>query len=238
MKLDRYFYSTASGLFLVLMLVGFHAFYLHGTGFPDRQIDPRIFALDAVHGTAIALWFGLFFAQSLLIAARNRKLHMTLGWVSVVLGPAVAGLGIAVAITSVRITDPRFHFFGMLYSRFLLVMLAEMAMFAGFVAAGVLTRKKPRIHRNMMLMASLSILPGATGRTPPLLALFGTAGWMGLFGATFCIGLLLLLVRWAMMRRFDPWLAAGLAIWVAVFTGSMYLAMTPVWDRMAAVVLR
>lgn len=237
-KSDRYFYSAASGLFLVLMLIGFHSFYLHGTGFEGRQIAPRILALDAVHGTAIAMWFVLFFAQSLLIAVRNRKLHMTLGWASVVLGPALAGMGTAVAITSVRITDPHFQFFGMLYSRFLLVMLTEMAMFAGFLTAGVLTRKKPRIHRNMMLMASLSILPGATGRIAPLLSLFGATGWMGLFGATFCIGILLFMIRCAMMRRFDPWFAAGLALWAAAFTISMHLALTPAWDRMAAMVLR
>jgi hypothetical protein len=236
-KADRYFFSAAGGLFLVLMLVGFHAFYLRGAGFENRQIDPRIFVLDAMHGTAIALWFVLFFAQSVLIAVRNRKLHRTLGWASVVLGPALAGLGTAVAIKSVRITPPDFHFFGMLYSRFLLVMLAEMALFLGFVTAGVLARKTPKIHRTMMLMASLAILPGATSRNVSLLSLFGTAGWMGLFGATFSIGVLLFLVRWAMTRRFDPWLAAGIAIWTATFTISMHLAMTPAWDRMVAIIV-
>jgi hypothetical protein len=238
MKLDRYYYSATAGLFLVLMLVGFHSFYLRGTGFEDRQIDSRIFVLDAVHGTAIALWFVLFFAQSVLIAVRNRKLHMTLGWASVVLGPALAGLGTAVAIESVRISPPDFHLFGMLYSRLLLVMFAEMALFAGFVAAGVLMRKTPRIHRSMMLMASLSILPGATGRNASLLATFGTTGWMGLFGATFCIGVLLFLVRWAMTRRFDPWFATGIAILTATFTISMHLALTSAWARMAAIILR
>lgn len=238
MKFERYFYSTASGLFLALMLVGFHSFYLHGTGFAGRPIDPRILMLDGVHGGAIALWFLLFFAQSLLITVRRRRLHMTLGWASVVLGPALAGLGVAVAITSVRITDPQFHFFGMLYSRFLLVMLAEMALFAGFLAAGVAKRKTPRTHRNMMLMASLAILPGATSRIKPLLSLFGGTGWMGLFGSTLSIGLLLFLVRWAITRQVDKSLAAGLAIWITAFTLSMHLALTPAWDHMAAILLR
>jgi hypothetical protein len=237
MKLDRYFYGAASGLFLVLMLVGFHSFYLHGTGFEGRQIDSRMIVLDAVHGTAIALWFVLFFAQSLLIAVRNRKLHMTLGWAAVVLGPAIAGMGTAVAIESVRITPPEFVFLGMLYSRFLLVMFAEMTLFAGFLTVGILTRKTPKIHRNMMLMAGLTILPGATGRIGPLIAIFGSSGWMGMFGATFCIGVLLFVVRWAMTRRFDPWFATGIATWTVVFTISMQLALTHAWDRMAAVII-
>ncbi len=238
MKSERYFYSTASGLFLVLMLIGFHSFYLHGRGFEGRPINPHIIVLDAVHGTAIALWFVLFFVQALLIAMRSRKLHMVLGWASVVLGPVVAGLGTAVAIESVRMTDPEFHFFGMLYSRFLLVMLAEMALFAGFLMAGVVMRKKPRIHRNMMLMASLAILPGATSRIETLLSIFGTTGWMGLFGATCFIGVSLFLVRWTIARRLDVGFAWGIAIWVTTFTVSMHLALTPTWDHMAAVILR
>ena len=52
MKSERYFYSAAAGLFLVLMLTGFHAFVLRGMGFEDRQIDPGIFVLDVVHGAA------------------------------------------------------------------------------------------------------------------------------------------------------------------------------------------
>lgn len=238
MKIERYFYSSAAGLFLVLMLVGFHSFYLQGTGFEGRKLDPRILVLVSVHGGAIALWFVLFFLQSLLITARRRGLHMTLGWSTVVLGPALAGLGVSVAITSVRMTDPQFHFFGMLYSRFLLVMLVEMTLFAGFLTVGVVKRKTPRIHRNMMLMASLAILPGATSRIEPLLSLFGVTGWMGLFGATFSIGVALMLVRWAVTRRMDKSLAAGMAIWTAAFTLSMQLALTSTWGRMATFILR
>lgn len=63
-------------------------------------------------------------------------------------------------------------FFGMLYTPLLLVMMAERILFAGFLTAGVLTRKTPRILRNMMQMASLSILRGATVRIrPPAFAL-------------------------------------------------------------------
>jgi len=115
LKSDRYFYGASATLFLVMMLIGFQSFYLHGQAFEGRTIDPQIYALDAVHGTAIALWFVLFLAQSLLITVRNRKLHMKLGWAAVVLGPAIAILGTLVAIRSVQLT-PDFVFFGMLYT--------------------------------------------------------------------------------------------------------------------------
>jgi hypothetical protein len=47
-----------------------------------------------------------------------------------------------------------------------LVMLIEVALFTAFVLAGVLLRKRPKVHKAMMLLASLSILAGATVRMP------------------------------------------------------------------------
>ena len=57
-------------------------------------------------------------------------------------------------------------FVGMAYGEFLMVMLAEMVVFAAFAAAGILWRRRPERHRAMMLLASLSILAGATVRMP------------------------------------------------------------------------
>jgi hypothetical protein len=166
MKADRFFYTSAAGLFLLLMLLGFRPFYTHGTGFAGRPIDPGILPLVTVHGIAIALWFVLFFVQSLLIGVRRRKVHMKLGWSAVAIGLTIAGTGTAVAIRSVQITPANFVFFGIPYSRFLLVMLTEMALFTAFLTAGLLTRRRPKIHRPMMLLAGLSIIAGATVRIP------------------------------------------------------------------------
>jgi hypothetical protein len=113
-------------VFLILMLDRFHAFYTHGKGFQERVIDSKILALDALHGSAIALRFVLFLVQSLLIATSNRKTNMTLGWSAVAIGPIIACLGTLLAFRSVRLTQD-ITFFGMLYSRFLLVMFTEMA---------------------------------------------------------------------------------------------------------------
>ena len=50
MKTDRFFYSGAAGVFLVLMMAAFHPFFLHGTHFDGSRIDPSIFSIVAVHG--------------------------------------------------------------------------------------------------------------------------------------------------------------------------------------------
>jgi hypothetical protein len=236
MKSERIFYSTAGAVFLALTLAGFHPFYIHATHADGSRIDPGIFLLVAVHGASITAWFVLFFVQSVLISVRKRKLHMTLGWSAVAIGIAIASTGTLVAIRSVQLT-PSFVFFGMEYPRFLLSMFTEIALFTAFITAGLLTRKKPRIHRVMMLMTSLTILPGATARIPLLHPIFGSTGWLGLFGPVFCLGAVLLLVRFAMTRMLDKWLAASYAIWVIAYIASTYLALTQTWSRLASFVL-
>ena len=178
MKADRFFYSVAAVVFLLLMLLGFHPFYTHGARFDGSPINRGLFLLVLVHGVSIAAWFVLFFAQSVLIAVRKRRLHMTLGWASIAIGVAIAGTGTLVAIRSVQLT-PSFVFFDMEYPRFLLVMFTEMTLFTIFLTAGIVTRKKPKIHRSMMLLTGLTILPGATARIPMLVPISGIAdGWV------------------------------------------------------------
>jgi hypothetical protein len=54
----------------------------------------------------------------------------------------------------------------------------------------------------------------------------------------FCLGGLLLLIRVAATRRFDPWFAGGYAAWVVAYIGSTQLSLTEAWSRMAAEILR
>ena len=220
------------------MLVGFRAFVTSGTGDGGRVIDPGIFRLDLIHGLAIAAWYVLFFVQSLLITGRSRWLHFKLGWSAVAIALAIVVTGPWVAIRSVQITPPDFHFFGMQYSRFLLVMFTEIALYAAFVTIAIFARKKPRIHRAAMILASLCLLAGATARMPFLHPVFGATGWMGLFGPVFCLGAGLLLIRCGMMRSVDGWFATGYTCWVILFIASEKLALTETWGSVAAAILK
>lgn len=237
MKVDRWFYSITGGIFLLTMLVGFRRFVLSGTGDAGRPIDPVIFRVDLIHGLAIATWFLLFFVQALLISSRNRRVHFKLGWSVIGIAVAILITGPWVAMRSVQIAPPDFHFFGMQYSRFLLVMLIEIAAFGAFAAIGILTRKKPRIHRSAMVLASLCLLPGATARIAALRPLFGVTGVIGLFGPVFCLGAALLLLRWIMTRSFDRWFAAAYVAWIVLFIASEKLALTDTWSAMATIIL-
>jgi hypothetical protein len=234
-KSQRYFYSAAAMVILAITLVGFQPFYLRGDGMAGRKIAPQLFPLVAAHGALMTAWVIMFLIQSLLIPARRRRLHMKLGWVAVGIAVGVSTTGFMVAVQSVR-SVPEVPFWGMAYRQFLLVMLAEVALFTLFVLAGVLSRKRPERHRAMMLLASLSILAGATVRMPILFPIFGEVGWVGIFGPTFVLGALLLLARSLLKRAFDRWFAAGYAAMVVLYVAAAKLAASDGWGYLARVI--
>jgi len=121
----------------------------------------------------------------------------------------------------------------MAYRQFLFVMLAEVALFMLFVLAGVLSRKRPKVHRSLMLLASLSILAGATVRMPVLFPIFGEGGWIGIFGPIFTLGAVFLFVRSLLGRAFDRWLVAGYAGMVVLYVATCEFAVSDAWDYLA-----
>lgn len=235
-KPDRLFYTAAGAIFLVLIVIGFQHYIFGGKHVDGTPIDPSILATVVAHSSSIFGWYVLFFVQSLLISTQNRRLHMKLGWSVLVIASMIALTGPLVATRSIRL-DPSgaFDWPG---RQFLLIMYAEIALYVLFVAIGVLNRKRPRIHRPMMLLACLAILSGATARIPLINSIFGLHTWMALFGPVVSLGALLLLARLAMTRRVDREFAAAYAAFVVVTVVASRLAVTSVWVSWAGTILK
>lgn len=231
-KSARYFYSVAAIIMLLIMFIGFYPYYLRGEGMGGRKISPQLVTLVLIHGASMTAWMVLFLVQSLLVPARKLRLHMKLGWGAVAVALVVSISGFMIAVQSVR-PIPEIPFWGMAYREFLMVMLAEVTLFTSFVTAGVLTRKRPKIHRSMMLLATLSILAGATVRIPFLFPIFGEGGWVGIFGPIFTLGAVFLLIRSLLGRAFDQWLAAGYAVIVVVYVAACKFAVSSAWSYLA-----
>lgn len=237
MKSDRVFYSAAAALNLVLVVIGFMPFYARGHGAGERIIDPSILGVVTIHGTAITAWYVLSLIQALLITVKNRALHMKLGWTALGIVPVVAISGAMVAVRSVRVTAS-FNFFGMVYSDFLLVMLSEMVMFTAFVAVALVYRKRPALHRAMMLLASLTMIMGATVRIPAVVGIFGgDQSRIAFFGPLFVLAGLYFVVRWIMTRSFDRFFAQGFACLAIVYLAAEQLSRTGVWHHLSTILL-
>jgi hypothetical protein len=236
MKRDRFFYTCCAAIFLVLMVIGFRNYIFGGRLFNGSPINPAMLAAIVAHSSAVFAWFLPFFVQSLLIATQNRRLHMKLGWSVLVIASMIAVTGPVVAIRSTSLES--ITVFDWPARPFLLVMLTEIALYVIFVAIGVLNRTRPRIHRPMMLLASLSLMSGATGRIPLVNSIFGFHQWMALFGPVVALGGLCLLVRWAMTRTFEREFAIGYATLVVVTLAVSRLAITNVWVSWAGILAK
>jgi hypothetical protein len=236
MKPDRFFYTAAGSIFLVLIIIGFQRYMFGGKHADGSPIAPSILLTVVAHSTAIFAWFVLFFVQSLLISTRNRKLHMKLGWSVLLIASTIAVTGPIVATRSIRLDPaPLFDWPG---NQFLFIMYSEIALFVLFVTIGVLNRKRPSIHRPMMLMASMVILTGATGRIPLFHSVFGLHHWTALFGPVVALGALLLLVRVVMTRTFDRQFAAAYAALIVATVVAAKLAETNAWINWAGMILK
>ena len=236
-KPDRFFYTAAAAIFLALTVIGFRHYIFGGKHFDGTPINVSIMATVIAHSTSIFVWYVLFVVQSLLISTRNRRLHMKLGWSVLVIASTIAITGPMVAIYSKRL-DPKTVVFDWTGPQFLFIMYAEIALYVAFVAIGVLSRKQPRIHRPMMLLAGLSLLPGATGRIPLINYVFGFHTWLGLYGPVVSMGALLLLVRAAIIRKIEREFALGYIAFAVLTLAVSRFAVTSTWVSLAEVILK
>jgi hypothetical protein len=236
-KPDRLFYTVAAAIFLVLNIIGFQHYLFEGKHHDGTPIDPSNVATVAVHGSSIFAWYVLFFVQSLLISTQNRRLHMKLGWSVLVIAPMIVLTGQLVAIRSLRL-DPNAVVFDWPGRQFLLLQLTEIALYVIFVAIGVLNRKRPRIHRPMMLLPSLIFMTAPTTRMPLINSIFGSHTWMAFWGPVLSLGALLLLMRLAMTRRVEREFAVGYVAFVVFTVLVSRLAVTSVWVNWAEMILK
>ena len=168
----RLFYAGAAALLLVLMFLGFQQFYLHGRAFPNRPLMPAIRTLVITHGIAMSLWVILLLVQPLLVVNRKYRVHMALGKVGAVLAVFIFVLGFELPLEWARLDPSRMFVWSMTAKEFMAVPIISVLIFASFVATGILKRRRPEIHRPMMLLATLTVISAATDRIPAIISLF------------------------------------------------------------------
>lgn len=237
----RFFYFGAAMLLLVLMFFGFQQFYLHGKAYPERELTPPIRTLLILHGTTMTAWMVLFLVQPILIATGRRRAHMALGRFGAGLAVLIVLLGFRVAVESARVNPPDLMLWNLSPRQFLIVSVVSIVLFGVLVAVAVWNRRRPDVHRPIMLIAVLAIMPAAMDRIDAITSLYrGTlcGDLFGPFFSTLVIGFFLLILNWALTRSLDRWLAVGLAGLVLVNALTMQLATTGVWRGVADFLVR
>jgi hypothetical protein len=143
--------------FLITAVVGFGPTYFFKPVHPSPPLSPLLH----VHGMVFTAWLILLIVQSGLIRADRVDLHKRLGIFGAVLAVSVIFLGLAVALHAARrgvSAD------GMTPLSFMIFPLGQILLFGGFVGAGLWNRRRPEIHRRLMLVGTISMLTPAISR--------------------------------------------------------------------------
>ncbi len=165
---DRAFYAGMALVLAVVMFAGFApTFFARGLFFAA----PPLSAAVRAHGILGTAWIVLFAMQTLLVASGRERVHRRLGAAGALLAIAMLAQG-AVVIAGFE----RGHTGES--TRALAVHLfangAPLALFGAFSIAALVLRHHAAVHKRLMLLAAVVLLPPATGR------LFGylDAAWL------------------------------------------------------------
>jgi hypothetical protein len=115
-----------------------------------------------IHAVSMVAWLALVAAQVWLAASGRRRLHVRLG--SWVMGYSVVMVLLWLLAISHAFADRLAGGDVFRAQRFLFGLLREVVFMAPFLAAGWLSRRRPEVHKRVMLVAATLIVAPAIGR--------------------------------------------------------------------------
>jgi hypothetical protein len=216
------FYIGLSVLVTAIAFVGFWPTYF------GPLLAGTVDKLPVIHFHAAVYvgWLAIFIAQATFAARRRMDLHVRLGNFGIGYGVLVIVMGVTVAISMFAV---RVHA-GQVEDAAgrLVAPLSDMVFFAPLFAAAVWFRRKPEIHKRLMIVATTVLLVAAVGRMTfvgrpwPMLLVWGSPL---LLGAAYDV------VR----RRATPWIyVLGLGVIAARMFGTAPVRESAVWHEFTA----
>lgn len=236
--LERWYFTGMAAVMITLTLAGFMPAILS----PAGRRGP-LSTLATVHGIVFFAWLLLFLAQSLLVATRHVAWHRALGPASLFLLALMIPLGFTTTTAMIRRgfdlsgdqhVDPHpvegvsldaptasvFNF-------------ASLLTFGVMAAAAICYRRRPEVHKRLMLFANVSLMAA------PITHLMGHFPRLGLSPAAVLIPYALLLLAvvgrdYLVAKRIRP-LTASIAIGMFIFMPIQAAVIGPsyAWQRFA-----
>ena len=172
---ERIFYTGMALAILLTVFAGFsRTYYLR----PVFQAD-RLIPLLHVHGLIFTSWLALFLIQTGLVAAKRTRTHMSLGIAGGVLAALMVVIGTLTAIVRAKTAPAPAGFSSPLI--FLTIPLVDMLVFAILISGAFYFRRRADIHKRLMLLATIGILPAAVARLPfDFILQYGPIAFFGL----------------------------------------------------------
>jgi hypothetical protein len=224
---EKRFFLTVGLAFAALILVGFSKNYYLRFLF---DLPPLYSNLVRFHGVVMTAWVALFAAQTWLVSAKKVKLHMKLGWAGVVLAVLVLLTGYYVSIGALEHQTAADRG-GIPPLVFLVVPIADLVLFTLFFGSAIVLRKKPAIHKRLMILTAANFLPPAAARfpVPALLAM----GPVWIFGVPTVFTIAALAYDTWRNKKLNRVFLAGSVLLIASFPLRIMIGQTDLWLRFA-----
>lgn len=228
----RWFFVGMASIMIATSIAGF----LPAIISPATRHAP-LSLLAAAHGMALFAFQLLFLTQSLLVVARHVAWHRRLGLTSVVLIALIIPLSFATTTAMVR---RGFDLSGDLIAvpnldnaaATSLFNFAVLFTFSVLAVAAILYRRRPEIHKRLMLFANLALMHSAlahlVGHTPQIGDSSGLAIWI-----YYTLFLLTAVARDYVVEKRVRAMTAAIAIgmWVSLPIEGLLLAPSATWYR-------
>src|SRR5207237_8273238 len=132
-----------------------------------------------VHGFIFTLWIALLLTQTTLIATKRTRTHMKLGVAGGMLALLMIAVGTIVALIRAKSFQPPPGFSSPLI--FLTIPLGDLLVFGILVGLAFYFRRRLEIHKRLMLLGTIAILPAAVARLPfAFIQQYGPLAFFGL----------------------------------------------------------
>lgn len=171
---ERLFYTGMAAAFVLTVFAGFARTYYLRPYFGTASLSPLLH----FHGVVFTSWLVLLLAQTALVAANRTGTHRRLGVAGAVLAALMVVVGTATAVIRAKVVEVPPGSPSPLV--FLTIPLGDMLVFAALVWAGFYFRRRADVHKRLMILATVAILPAATARLP--FAFIQQVGPLAFFG--------------------------------------------------------
>ncbi len=215
----RPFYIGVSLLMGLIVIVGFWPTYF-GPLMLGTISQPILIHL---HATVFTGWLVLFLTQVVLAASGRVAWHVRLGRVGTGYGVLVVIVGL---LTGISRSAHRFQL-GLGGEHLLFVAIADMTVFSIFFGAAIAFRRRPQVHKRLMMVAATMLLVAAASRMAflPLLSM-RQAVWVSPI-------LLAMAYDFRAQRVIHPVYLIGLAAFFVRALSPGILADTDTWSSVA-----
>lgn len=221
---NRSFYVAQVALMSAMVLIGFWPFFSKMPAGP-RPWSPVIY----VHAGVFLGWMGILWYQVMMAYRRRLREHMRMGRFAIGYMVAIVATGLVVSIAApvghVRAGEWTVD----RAAGFLILPLADMILIPGLFAAAIAYRRKPAIHKRLMMLTAIAFVFPAAVRAAGFDPWTSLAIWFGPLALAVAHDL-------ATLKRIHPVYLIGTAI-LLLFFGRVFLVEWEPWLAMGRAIL-